>query len=444
MYADGSIFSYAVAVQDAWAFHWHNISARLFVYLFCLLPAETYVGLTGDARGGVFVYGLLHFAAPLLGLALTWAADRSAGRIIFCCACLSTACLCPLVFGFPTEMWMAHALFWPALTVCHYARTGIGGAVMVFAVLLALVLTHEGALVFAVAILATLALRGLRDVAFVRAASLFVVVVAIWSTVKLTFRPDDYIAAVLTRAEFNFIDVTNLTCRLCLLLFATLAGYGIVVLLLRRRLPALAHVHAAVIVAAALVAYWLWIDDALHTYYRYFVRTGLLIATPALGALAAAYALAGENRLALALPYLPRLLAALASPVTARAAAGAFVLVNLVHAVETAKFVVAWSDYQAAVRTLATGTESDPALGDARFVSSRRIADDVKRLSWNSTTPYLSVLMAPNFAPARLVVSPRANYFWLSCATAAANQEASRSVPTDSRRLVRAHACLHR
>src|SRR5262249_27848129 len=34
MYADGSAFSYAVAVQDSWAFHWHNISGRLFVYLF--------------------------------------------------------------------------------------------------------------------------------------------------------------------------------------------------------------------------------------------------------------------------------------------------------------------------------------------------------------------------------------------------------------------------
>ena len=42
-YADGSIFSYSVAVQDAWTFHWHNISGRMFVYLFCFVPAELYV-----------------------------------------------------------------------------------------------------------------------------------------------------------------------------------------------------------------------------------------------------------------------------------------------------------------------------------------------------------------------------------------------------------------
>ena len=125
MYGDGSLFSYAVAVQDAWAFHWHNISGRLFVYLFCYVPAETYVELTRDAGGGIVVYGFLFFVAPLLGLVATFAADRSKGRIVFCTACASTACLCPLVFGFPTEMWMAQALFWPALAVCHYARGGI-------------------------------------------------------------------------------------------------------------------------------------------------------------------------------------------------------------------------------------------------------------------------------------------------------------------------------
>jgi len=39
MYADGSIFSYAVAVRDVWAFHWHNISGRASVYLIAMAPA---------------------------------------------------------------------------------------------------------------------------------------------------------------------------------------------------------------------------------------------------------------------------------------------------------------------------------------------------------------------------------------------------------------------
>jgi hypothetical protein len=120
------------------------------------------------------------------------------------------------------------------------------------------------------------------------------------------------------------------------------------------------------------------------------------------------------------------------------------VLIALVHAVETAKFIAAWTDYKAAVRTLAMGAASDPALGDPGFVSSARIGPSLNRLSWTSTTPYLSTLLAPRLAPARLVVDPDASYFWLSCRDAKANEAAERAVPVASRRLVRTLECLHR
>src|SRR5690242_4279488 len=104
LYADGAMFSYAVAVQDVWAFHWHNISGRTSVFLLSLWPAETAVGLTGKPWTGIVIYGLLFYAAPILALIWTFAADRSKGRVIFVFACCSTALLCPLIFGFPTEM----------------------------------------------------------------------------------------------------------------------------------------------------------------------------------------------------------------------------------------------------------------------------------------------------------------------------------------------------
>jgi hypothetical protein len=444
MYADGSIFSYAIAVRDAWAFHWHNISDRLFVYLCCHLPAETYVELAGDPYGGIVVYGFLFFVAPLLSLAATFAADRSRARIIFSYACLSTACLCPLVFGFPTEMWMAHALFWPTLAVCHYARDSKRGIALVFAALLALVFTHEGALIFAVAIMATLSLRGLRDAAFLRAAGAFFVVLSIWAVVKATFPPDPYIADVLHRAALHVFDVTILAGHLVLLLLITLASYGIAFYVVRRLGPAKASICAASIVALGLGAYWLWFDGTLHTDNRYYLRTVVLIATPVLGVLAAAYALRTDGRLNFAIPFMRRPMVALANSAVTRSAAGAIVLVTLVHIVETEKFVRAWRDYEVAVRTLATGALSDPALGDPHFVSSDRIGPDLNRLSWSSTTHFLSVLVTPRFAPARLVIDPSASYFWLSCTTATANQEADRAVPAESRRLVRVHACLHR
>ena len=50
MFGDGSIFSYAVAAESAWSFHWHNISGRLFTYVFAYIPAEAYVALTRNAQ----------------------------------------------------------------------------------------------------------------------------------------------------------------------------------------------------------------------------------------------------------------------------------------------------------------------------------------------------------------------------------------------------------
>jgi hypothetical protein len=446
IYGDGSLFSYSVAAQDAWAFHWHNISGRIFVYLFCYLPAEAYVGLFGDAHGGIVVYGLLFFVAPLLSLIATFVVDRSQGRIFFGTACASTACLCPLVFGAPTEMWFAHSLFWPSLALCHYARRSIAATALIFAAFLALVFTHEGAVILEIAILCTLLLRGPNDASFLRAAGVFIVVLAIWVFVKTEFPPDGYDSAVLARAALDFFDLSLFTSGFFLLLAGALFFYAIVFLLFRRLASAGAPLLAAALVAVALAVYWLWFDRSLHAENRYYMRTLLLVGTLAFGTLAAR-AVAAEGKLRLPIPFLPQLLAALRTEGMARAILGAFLLVTLIHAVETVKFVRAWNAYKNAVRTLAMSTISDPNLGDPRFVSSARIGDDLNRLAWFSTTQFLSVLVAPNFLPARLVMDPRdpsVNYFWLSCATATANEEAKRAIPVESRRLIRIYSCLHR
>jgi len=452
LYGDGSIFAYSVAVRSGWAFHFRDIADRLFVYVFSHLPAEIYVALTHDARGGIALYGLLFFAAPLIGLAATFAADRSPRRMIFACACLSTACLCPLVFGFPTEMWVAHSLFWPSLALCHYAGRGIGGTAAIFVALLALAFTHEGAAVCALVIVATVALRGLRDPIFWRSAGVLAGVLAIWASVKLAIPPDPYYASIIPAAAFNFIDIGNLLdSAFVMLLLGALAAYAIVFLVLRLVTPQRAHIYAVAIGALALAVYWLRFDHSLHTQNRYYVRTAIFFITPVAGALAALAALRAEGRLRVPIAFLAPYADALADRVmaltrggAARAAVGAILTLALVHAVETAKFVTAWTEYEAAVRALAMGTASDPALGNPRFVSSARIRPDLNRLKWQTTTPYLSVLLAPDFLPARLVVDPSSGYFWLSCRLATANAKADLAIPAASRELIRAYACEHR
>ena len=227
-------------------------------------------------------------------------------------------------------------------------------------------------------------------------------------------------------------------------MLCTLAGYAIAFLVLRRLSPAKAHICAAAIVAVALAAYWHWFDRALHTDNRYYMRTVLLVGTLALGTLAAVQALAADGRLGLPVAFLPRLMKALTGGVTARAIIGAILVVMLVHAVETAKFVRAWTRYKAAVRALAIGA----ACGSgARRCALRVIGSDRRR-----SEPAILVFDDPfpvgargaGFCSGAARGGPQATYFSLSCATATANQEADRVVPVASRRLVRVYACLHR
>src|SRR5260370_21729171 len=297
------MFSYGVSVQDVWAFHWHNISGRMSVFFLTLLPAEAYVGMTGNPRAGIVVYGLLFYLAPLAGLIGTFAADRSRGRIIFAYACCSTALLCPLIFGFPTELWLAPVVFWPALAVCHYAKRTTIGTALVFVMMLTLAFTHEGALVLAITIVATLALRGLRDATFLRAAAILIVVLAMAVATKILLPPDEYYAGVFLRAALHFFDFTIFQVAIVVLLFAVLAGYRILVLALSRWAVDRACLYAAVLVAIVLATYWLWFDHSIHPSSRYYLRTALVIVTPALAAVAPLSAISGDVRLS----YSPRL-----------------------------------------------------------------------------------------------------------------------------------------
>ncbi len=433
MYGDGSIFAYSVAARDAWAFHWHNISGRVFGYLALYLPADAVVALTGSARAGIAAYGTLLFASPAASLAATHALDASPNRTVFAFACASSACLLPFCYGFPTEMATAHALFWPTLALALDPRSGFGRVAGLYALFQSLVLAHEGGVVLAAcAALASLVAAPRRGF------GAFVAAMIVWGIVKAVLPPDAHIAGVLGAAAYKFVDPANLTDPAVLLAAGVLGGFAVLRLLIGRPVP------AALFAAGAAAIWWIFFDDALLAEKRYSLRILLLIGTPLFGLFATLFA-CDTIRLA-QLPFGPLavVLRALAARLDAGVLVPALALLLLVHTVETSKFVVGWREYKVAVRALATGSAADAELGDARFVSAARIDPGVLRFAWNSTTPYLSILLAPDFAPERLVVDPAAGYFWLSCEIATRNARAENPLPEAARELIRVHACLNR
>ena len=442
LYGDGAMFSYAVAVRDVWAFHWHNVSGRTSVFLLTLLPAEALVQITGSPSGGIIAYGLLFYISPLIGLAVTYAADHSPGRIIFVYACASTALLCPLIFGFPTEMWLAHALFWPALAVGHYTKATKTGALLVFTTWLLLAFTHEGALVLLLAITATLTPRGLRSATFVRAAVSLMVIAALAAAAKIALPPDDYYADAFVRAALHFFDLEIFKVRIVLVLLAAVIAYGAIFMLLSKWLPRQACICALAILLGSLTVYWLHFDHSLHADSRYYLRTALVIGIPLIGTLAAMTAMINEGIDLKALAKFGHRVISLRGS-SSCALASIFIMVTVIQIVETGKFVTSWVNYRNAVAVLAMSDQSDARLGDPRFVSAERIRPALAPLSWFSTVPYLSIILS-NFSPNRLVIDPAGNYFWLSCETATRNKDAALAVPVQARELVRVYSCLHR
>jgi len=442
-YGDGSIFSYAVATREVWAFHWHNIATRAATYALTLAPGEIAVALTGSPQAGVFVYGLCLFAAPALSLAATYALDRAPHRPYFVFACASTALLCPLVLGFPTEMWIAHALFWPAFACAMTFPISRASSVLLAALTTALALAHEGGLVLAFGIVIASALRGFRDARCLRALACTALAVVVWLVVNRFAQPDSYFGEVRLRAASEFFESRIFASPLLTLLLATLAAYALLCAVLSRLAVRRAALIAATLVGAGLAVWWSAFDHALHTDNRYYFRTILLLGTCGLAAVCGLMQLAQEKSIVGRFVPLRALPAMLRTEGIVRFALGAAALIMLVHVVETAKFVRGFSAYRTAVRALASGETADPALGAPFLVSSKRIDNDLGRLSWFSTTPYLSVLVT-GFAPRRLVVDPAGNYFWLSCATASEAAREQRVVPQETREMIRVYSCLHR
>ena len=145
---------------------------------------------------------------------------------------------------------------------------------LVFVAQLLLAFTHEGALVLLLAIVATLAPRGLRSTPFVRAATCLIIILIMATISKIALPPDDYYASAFWRAALHFFDLEIFKVRAVLLLLAALIAYEAILAPLSIWSPRRACVYALGILFGLLSAYWLYFDHSVHANSsRYYLRT---------------------------------------------------------------------------------------------------------------------------------------------------------------------------
>ena len=347
-FADGSLFVLSILGPDPWTLVWASYPNRLSSFLLTILPPFLVARTTGSAEAATAAYGLILGALPLVSLLLTMRLAGARSVIAFGCAA-STILAAFCVAFFPTELWLTHAAFWP-LAALALGPPGCTPLVLLGPALFT-AFTHEAALPpLSLLLAAAVVRRPSRGLIAVTAITLGLPVL-----VKLVAPiPNADIARTVGENAWNFLTADFL--RSWMVDRGVVAGLaaGGVALILGRRNAGLA-VAAAVLIALLAILALLLMPGELHVLRRYLTRTlvfvALVLAASALLAaeLEARFApgllIAARTRIS---PLVVPLLTALAVTIGVTAAG---------HAVETARFLGAWS----ALRTALSASAIDVA-----------------------------------------------------------------------------------
>lgn len=441
-FADGSAFSYAVSAGIGWEFHWRHISNRITVYLLAYVPSEALGAATGSARAAYGLYTLIFFSAPLAGLLATSWLDRTRGKVFTVACAVCTLAVLPLILPFPSELIFSHALFFPALALAQ-RDGGWRPALALTLVMCALLNTHEGAVILGALVVASTLLAFPKHALLLRAGAAFTLAFGVWLAIRVNVQPSDYVGTAIARAAMYFLMYENWGQRAVFWALST-AALTFALAYLANAMAGwrgvLTVITAGIGCAAAVFAL---VDPPVHGAQRYGVRI-VVLTLLALAAGVASLAHARNERtgqwlLAHEPAWLTARLHRLAAPAVA-----ALIVTFCLHVIEEARFMAAWRVYTNDVRALAMSDSSNPELGDSAFVSTQLLPTRRDEMWWNSTTLYLSIMLAPGFEPRRLVIDPAGGYFWLNCKSATASRDQYSPMPLAARTMVATFNCKNR
>jgi len=281
LWGDGSLFAYVAGLDDPWSLFWRDFPARLGGGLISTLPAWVAGRLGVEAEGISFIYQATWLALPLAGLGWAWrllpADDKDwiAPAVLFWAAVVMTS------FTFPTELWVAAALFWPVLFAL-LTPDGRAARLTRLGVTPLMIFTHE-TVVLLVPVLLFAAWRPWRPMPG-REQALFSAVLLIsaaaMGTVALTVAPTNplQLHAISGNAGHFLSPVAFLQMPL-------LSGGGAVLalFLLSALLPERRTVENLAMVAALLLAVLCYaaLTGQAYPFAHYFARVGIAVLLPA-------------------------------------------------------------------------------------------------------------------------------------------------------------------
>jgi len=431
LFADGAYFNFVIAAGNPWGMHWNYFVSRLTVYLATVLPTafiyEAF-GLSGSdlAKLYSFEFDFVVLIQYVILAIIAW--KRFPGLLLFPVIAFSFAV--GLGYGFPSEMIIASSFFW----ICMFSLTFAKVPFMLLSIsFVALVFSHELSIFGAILILLYTYTRS-RNLEWSntnrRVATAFYLVgflaIAVWIYLKFTGHSPGGASNVIyildPRRIFN-----NPT--LWVLALVSLACY-IYARYVKPSCTSLDVLAAAIISGLLTLICGNWFDFLQGRYDS--ARTLMALSMIGLGSLfVAGHAFRMSMSPALLQP---------ACRSGLKLGLSAALAVNIAA---SACFISQWTTVRLQIEAITNQKGLSP---EDRFISVDTLQIDnptaaamLKKVGYAWTLPFLSIMLAPGFEPARIIVDYADMYY--TCHSERLSSGKTSQIPASTIEGLKRYAC---